>query len=111
MTKLLLLEQVVIYNIQPLDDLECGFFVRSSTQLGLFHRVHISLYVIIMDATSSSPFHRPSAADDVGSSSESNSSETESVSEEERVRRLFLVCDADGDGFIDRYYLKIIFIR
>jgi len=28
-------------------------------------------------------------------------SETESISEEGRVRKLFTVCDADGDGFID----------
>jgi len=30
-------------------------------------------------------------------------SETESISEEGRVRKLFTVCDADGDGFIDRF--------
>lgn len=33
----------------------------------------------------------------------SDRSEAESISEEERVRRLFAICDADGDGFIDRY--------
>lgn len=30
-------------------------------------------------------------------------SEADSISDEERVRRLFVVCDADGDGFIDRF--------
>lgn len=38
---------------------------------------------------------------ETGSNSETNS-EAESISEEERVRRLFAVCDADGDGYIDR---------
>lgn len=28
-----------------------------------------------------------------------------SVCDEERVRRLFQACDADGDGFIDRYFM------
>ena len=35
-------------------------------------------------------------------------SETESISEEDRVRRLFTVCDTDGDGFIDRFELTVI---
>ena len=36
------------------------------------------------------------------SSCADNQSEAESISEEERVRKLFLICDEDGDGFIDR---------
>jgi len=43
---------------------------------------------------------------ETGSNSETNS-EAESISEEERVRRLFSVCDADGDGFIDRHKIFI----
>lgn len=39
---------------------------------------------------------------DMGSNCGDTNSETESISEEERVRRLFSVCDADGDGYIDR---------
>lgn len=35
--------------------------------------------------------------------SEDVTSETGSVCEEERVRKLFQACDADGDGYIDRY--------
>lgn len=42
---------------------------------------------------------------DMGSNSETNS-EAESISEEERVKRLFAVCDTDGDGYIDRYALS-----
>lgn len=40
---------------------------------------------------------------DTGSNCEETNSEQESISEEERVRRLFAACDADGDGYIDRY--------
>lgn len=40
---------------------------------------------------------------DMGSNCGDTNSEAESISEEERVRRLFAVCDADGDGYIDRY--------
>lgn len=40
---------------------------------------------------------------DMGSNCGDTNSEAESISEEERVRRLFSVCDADGDGYIDRY--------
>ena len=39
---------------------------------------------------------------DMGSNCGDTNSEAESISEEERVRRLFSVCDADGDGYIDR---------
>lgn len=39
---------------------------------------------------------------DAASNCTDNQSETESISEEERVKRLFAICDADGDGFIDR---------
>nr|CAH0099402.1 unnamed protein product [Daphnia galeata] len=38
---------------------------------------------------------------DMGSNCGDTNSEAESISEEERVRRLFAVCDADGDGYID----------
>jgi Ca2+-binding EF-hand superfamily protein len=34
--------------------------------------------------------------------SEDVTSEAESLCEEERVRKLFQACDADGDGYIDR---------
>jgi len=30
------------------------------------------------------------------------SEDTNSICDEERVRKLFLACDGDGDGFIDR---------
>jgi Ca2+-binding EF-hand superfamily protein len=40
---------------------------------------------------------------DTRSSCTETNSDTESISDEERVRRLFAVCDADGDGYIDRY--------
>lgn len=40
---------------------------------------------------------------EVASICEETNSEQESISEEERVRRLFAACDADGDGYIDRY--------
>lgn len=43
---------------------------------------------------------------DMGSNCGDTNSEAESISEEERVRRLFAVCDADGDGYIDRYSLN-----
>ena len=37
--------------------------------------------------------------------SDHDSAETESsICEEERLRRLFHLCDENGDGFIDRYY-------
>lgn len=39
---------------------------------------------------------------EMGSNCGDTNSEAESISEEERVRRLFAVCDADGDGYIDR---------
>lgn len=59
-----------------------------------------------MDQSSNQYFSSTEKNQDIpsetGSNSETNS-EAESISEEERVRRLFAVCDADGDGFIDRY--------
>lgn len=42
--------------------------------------------------------------------SEDVTSETGSVCEEERVRKLFQACDADGDGYIDRYYIIMLII-
>lgn len=45
----------------------------------------------------------PTHALEMGSNCGDTNSEAESISEEERVRRLFAVCDADGDGYIDRY--------
>ena len=39
---------------------------------------------------------------DIRSNCTETNSDTESISDEERVRRLFAVCDADGDGYIDR---------
>jgi Ca2+-binding EF-hand superfamily protein len=44
--------------------------------------------------------------------SEDVTSETGSVCEEERVRKLFQACDADGDGYIDRYIMPYyLFLR
>ena len=36
-------------------------------------------------------------------SASTSGSESSSTEEEERLRRLFLTCDRDKDGFIDRY--------
>ena len=47
---------------------------------------------------------------DAASNCTDNQSETESISEEERVKRLFAICDADGDGFIDRLVQGLYFI-
>lgn len=33
-----------------------------------------------------------------------------SPADEDRVKRLFLACDYNGDGFIDRFFLLILFI-
>jgi Ca2+-binding EF-hand superfamily protein len=47
---------------------------------------------------------QPTQSDlDTRSSCTETNSDTDSISDEERVRRLFAVCDADGDGYIDRY--------
>lgn len=48
---------------------------------------------------------------DMGSNCGDTNSEAESISEEERVRKLFAVCDADGDGYIDRYFYNKQFIH
>lgn len=55
----------------------------------------------IMEKDSRAPAENQNALD-MESNGGDTISETESISEEERVRRLFAVCDADGDGFIDR---------
>lgn len=47
---------------------------------------------------------------DTRSSCTETNSDTESISDEERVRRLFAVCDADGDGYIDRYIHKAMIL-
>lgn len=47
---------------------------------------------------------------ETASNCEETNSEQESISEEERVRRLFAVCDADGDGYIDRSVINPSFI-
>ncbi len=36
-------------------------------------------------------------------SASTSGSASSSTDEEERLRRLFLTCDRDGDGFIDRF--------
>ena len=40
-------------------------------------------------------------------SASTSGSESSSTEEEERLRRLFLTCDRDKDGFIDRYSTSI----
>lgn len=35
------------------------------------------------------------------------SEETNSLCDEERVRKLFQACDGDGDGFIDRWVFQV----
>ena len=48
--------------------------------------------------------HESEGKDEGPDCTETNSNSSESISDEERVRRLFAVCDADGDGYIDRYW-------
>lgn len=65
-------------------------------------RVLESCEFYIMDADNTAKQVENRDVLDMGSNCGDTNSEAESISEEERVRRLFAVCDADGDGYIDR---------